>query len=234
MIKNEQEVIEKFLNHHIDIVDNITLIDNGSLDNTISIVKKFDVDLHIRNDHFSFKSNIFSEFISQSKYDIIIPMDADEILVFDDSLNISINQSIIKKYLTSLLHNRYSLYKINKIYNYVPDTENSFCVEKDRWRSKKFFFRTNDFISSCPGFHDIKTTNNKYMETSISYLHYHYLNFNYWFNSAAQKMQARLGKDWNNIEALKTYKGFSNHIAKQLLEYFLTNKWHNLQHDIYI
>ena len=199
MIKNEQEVIEKFLNHHIDIVDNITIIDNGSSDNTISIVKKFDIDLHIRNNHFSLKSNIFSEFINQSKYDIIIPMDADEILIFDDSSTITTDKSIVKNYLNNLLTNECSLFKINQIYNYIPDTENSFCREKDRWRSQKFFFRTKDFLSSCPGFHDIKTKDMKHIKTSISYLHYHYLNFNYWFDSAAQKMQARLGKDWNNI-----------------------------------
>jgi hypothetical protein len=56
-------------------------------------------------------------------------------------------------------------------------------------------------------------------------MHFHYLNFDYWFNSSKQKMMSRLGNDWDNIEILKTYKGYSNHIAKELLNFFLTKEW---------
>jgi hypothetical protein len=229
MIKNEDSVIEQFINHHINIVDNILLIDNGSKDNTINIIQKYpEINLIHRNDDFNLKSSVFSEYINRSKYDIIIPMDADELLVYDDDNTIiNKNQSLIKDYLNSLLKLNNNLFKVKNIYNYIPNTDNKYLIEKDKWRSRKFFFKRKDFISTCPGFHSIEMNDKSTHSSKISYLHYHYLNFDYWYKSSKQKMMARLGDNWNNIDILKTYSGYSNHTAKELVRFFTTNQWHD-------
>lgn len=234
MIKNEQLLIKKFIEHHLNVVDNITIIDNGSSDDTVDIVKKYDIDLIQTIQHFKYKDLIIGNFIRSSNYDIIIPMDADEFLIYDDGNIISTNTNTIREYFDELININFSLFKINKIYNYIPDTINSFSIEKNKWRSKKYFVKQNKFISTCPGFHKMKMSENNQLNSCISYLHFHYLNFDRWYNSSKQKMTARLGDKWNDIETLKKYKGHSNHVAKELLNYYSTGLWHNLSKEIEI
>lgn len=230
LIKNEEDIIENFINHHRNIVDRITLIDNGSTDSTCDIIKKHkDVNLFVKNISFKLKANIINHFVHRLKCDIVIPMDADELMVLDQSKDyssktikgITKDAKQIKKYLQSL--NFYSKYKIKNIYNIKPD--GMFQVEDDKYRSKKFFFSKKQFISTDPGFHDILTKNKSELSADISYIHLHYRSFEAWYKSSIQKMKARLGNDWNNLEILKNYKGLSNHTAKELYKYFTTGEW---------
>jgi hypothetical protein len=234
MVKNEQLLIKKFIEYHISIVDNITIIDNGSCDDTVNIAKKYNIDLIQTTKHFKYKNFIIGNFIRASNYDIIIPMDVDEFIVYDDGNIICSNTNTIREYFDKLIKINFSLFKINKIYNYIPDTANSFSIEKNKWRSKKYFVKQNKFISTCPGFHNMKMSENNRLNSCISYLHFHYINFDRWYDSSKQKMIARLGDKWNDIEALKIYRGYSNHIAKELLHYYSTGLWHSLSKEIEI
>jgi glycosyltransferase involved in cell wall biosynthesis len=140
MIKNEEQVIEKFINHHIKIADNLLLIDNGSTDNTLNIIEKYpSVHLVQRHEHFSLKNDIFAEYIQNSNYELIIPLDADELLVYDDDKISCDDTNIIKNYLQELCSYNDTLFKIKNIYNYISD--NIYKIETDHWRSQKFFLK---------------------------------------------------------------------------------------------
>lgn len=235
LIKNEEDIIENFIDYHKNIVDEITLIDNGSSDSTVDRVKKHkNVKLHIKVIPFKFKSNIVNHFIKKSKCDIVIPMDADELMVLDNSKNpqveknqITADHSKIRQYLQSLP--LCSKYHIKKIYNLLPHTDSFFDVEKNIPRSNKIFVSKNDLININPGFHFAKTSKICQMKTNLSYLHFHYRNFNAWYKSSKQKMMARLGGDWNDLDKLQNYSGLSHHVAQELHGYFTTGKWHDLK-----
>lgn len=235
MCKNEIDIIQKFIDHHINMVDQFTIIDNGSIDGTLeTLMSNSKIELIFNKSPFRAKIQVIKSIISSSSADIIIPLDVDEFIVHDYKNNLSNNSATIRNYLQTLDLN-YSLYQIKNIYNYIPNSKNKYSIEKNYWRSKKFMLKTDDFINSCPGFHSIISKTNNIFQTDISYMHMHYRSFNAWYNSAKQKMISRIGDNWNNIEVLKDYTGYSNHTAKELYNYFTTGKWFlDLQEDIEI
>jgi glycosyltransferase involved in cell wall biosynthesis len=92
-IKNEEELIESFIQYHQKIVDKITIIDNGSTDSTLNIITKYlnnNINLIIDNSDFNNKGKICTKIIKESEQDIIIPLDADEFLLYDDGLIIDL------------------------------------------------------------------------------------------------------------------------------------------------
>lgn len=232
LVKNEEDIIENFIIYHKKIVDKITLIDNGSTDDTQEIIKKHkDVNFFIKDVPFKLKANIINHFSQKSDCDIIIPMDADELIVLDESKDnnsknikdITNSTDQIKKYLQSI--SLCAKYKIKKIYNILPN--GMYRIETDKYRSKKMFFSKKYFLSTDTGFHNVVTKANSESETNLSYIHLHYRSFEAWHKSSVQKMKARLGEDWNNLEILKDYKGSSSHVAKELYKYFITGEWYN-------
>lgn len=232
LIKNEEDIIENFIKHHENIVDQITLIDNGSTDSTLDVVKKYkNINLSIKILPFKFKENIINHYIQKSNCDVVIPLDADELMVLDYSKNLSQEElgkitkdsNTIRQYLKNLPHS--SVYKIKNIYNKLPDQDNSFQIEKDPCRSRKIFVSKRNCIKVDAGFHNAITNNKSQFSTNISYLHLHYRNFNSWYRSSVQKMKARLGDKWNDLDVLKTYQGLSRHVAAELHQYLTTGNW---------
>jgi hypothetical protein len=88
IVKNEEENIEKCLSNVTKYVDEIIVVDTGSIDNTASILKKFTDKVYNYNwcDDFAAARN-FS--ISKANSDWILVLDADEVVLEADlqSLN---------------------------------------------------------------------------------------------------------------------------------------------------
>jgi hypothetical protein len=230
--KNEIDIIQEFIDHHVFIADRITVIDNGSTDGTVEyLMNNNNIELISNTSHFSMKIKMMKSVISRSKSDIILPLDVDEFIFLDTDNIKSKNPSDVKKYLQNL-DLSYRGFKIKKIYNYIPNNPNYYSIEKDFWRSKKFILNRKEFYGACPGYHKIyykiyciNNNTGPVFETELSYIHKHYRSFDSWFRSAKQKMTSRIGEKWNDVDTLKNYTGYSNHTAKELYSYFTTGNW---------
>ncbi|MGL4911874.1 MAG: glycosyltransferase family 2 protein, partial [Romboutsia sp.] len=77
IVKDEEDVIERCLNSIHEVVDEIVIIDTGSKDNTIELVKKYTKKIYYFKwiDDFS-KARDFS--FSKATKDYILWLDADE------------------------------------------------------------------------------------------------------------------------------------------------------------
>jgi glycosyltransferase involved in cell wall biosynthesis len=220
--KNEIYHIENFIKHHSKIFDKLTIVDNGSTDGTLDIIKKYDsVELIEDNRHFKHKISILKDVMLKSDADLIIPMDADEILIHDVEVGCI---DSIKNELLNLEKTNNDIFRIKQIYNYDPIL-NNFYIHK---KNLKNFFKRKSYVKSDPGYHNIKTIKNDKMISNLSYLHFHHLNEEQWFISSKQKIESRVGNDWNDLNKIKKYQKtmqYSNHIAKELYEYIANNKW---------
>lgn len=96
MVKNEIDIIESFVRYNINIFDGMIILDNGSTDNTLQILKKLkDEGLPIfvfedtdREYEQAIKMNsLLLTAINEFKADIIVPLDADEFLISTDKGN---------------------------------------------------------------------------------------------------------------------------------------------------
>jgi len=238
-IKNEEELIESSILYHKQITDKITIIDNGSTDKTLSIISKYlndNISLIIDNSSFNNKGKICTKQIQDSSADIVIPLDADEFLLYDNGLIIKDSPKLIREYLQQLPINGH-MYKINKVYNKIENT-NNYCIDKT-YNSNKIIFPKLGFIETDCGFHFGKVSSddsdNKIYNIDISYLHFHYLSKERWLKSCHQKLKARLQDKFNNLESIIDLAGTtnrSNHIAKEMLYYLASNRWHKLKQDI--
>jgi hypothetical protein len=238
-IKNEEELIESFILYHRQIADKITIIDNGSTDNTLNIITKYlndNISLIIDNSNFENKGNICTKIMLESDCDILIPLDADEFLLYDDGSIVKDDPKTVREYLKAIPIDGHK-YKINKVYNKIENT-NNYSIDKT-YNSNKIIFPRLGFVETDCGFHFGKVILDdekpKINNINISYLHLHYLSKNRWLKSSNQKLKARLSEDFNNLietVALANTKDKSNHIAKEMIYYLATNKWHNLKHDV--
>ena len=240
-IKDEESIIQSFINHHIKIFNEITIIDNGSTDGTLDILKSYS-NINVINNHsdFKLKGQICSAIMKQSDCDLLIPMDADEIIVYDDMIHnksVSRNPSKIRNYLQNLKIDG-NKYQINKTYDYIPSYPNWWCCSKST--SKKMIFPQKTFMYTDCGFHRGRVTkdDNRLFDDkdqffwrrntshdsitklhNISYLHFHFQNLEFWKKNTEKKLKARLGDDWNNEKILRNYNGPSKHLPAQYLHY---------------
>lgn len=244
-VKNEATFIKEFIEYNFKIFDTIHIIDDGSTDGTLEIIKSYnDIALHQTNNAFNQKGEICSEIIKTMDTDIIVPLDADEKIIHDNKVTQSTDPDLIKKYLQSLVINGHK-YKVKYVYEYNPDSPEWWDIN----RHKKIFFPKKTFMYTDPGFHRGRTSLDKcstfdhkyywrgrnkdiFNTTQISYLHYHFLSKDLWLKNTQKKLEQRLGKDWQNYDNLLKYKGPSKHVVKQYLRYLKTNKWHNLKNRV--
>lgn len=233
-VKNEIDFINQWILHNYPICDKLTIVDNGSTDGTYEYLNslQFDNISLIRNTcHFKFKSQIITNLMKSSPCDILLPIDADELIILEDENIRNKDTTRIKKYLSEeIICNRNTKFIVKNIYDKYPNEYGWWDIRDCR----KCFFCSQGFISVDTGYHSGKMEDdNIQILSKISYLHYHYRNKTAWQNSTKQKLFARLGEDWDNIEILEQYWGESYHVAKEYVRYKTTNSWHNLKKHIF-
>lgn len=131
IIKNEEKYIQKCIDSVFDIVDEIIIVDTGSTDSTLEIIKNYNVKLYkyTWNNNFSDARNYA---IDQSSSDWILFLDADEVL--DNSSKLKVMEFIkntdldgchflVHNYISEnmkdyTLHYALRLFKNNKGYYY--------------------------------------------------------------------------------------------------------------------
>lgn len=229
--KNEADFIKTFLDHNLPVFDEATLIDNGSTDGTLETMMSYKSDaVTVHSEPGAFrKAAILNARMKPSRMDILVPMDADELLIHDDGNAVSKNPSKIRDHLQSLNRPPQGMvYKIRKIYQKHP--------ESDWWGVSgipKVFYTSNGFIGTDEGNHG-GSMRHKCVPTTvdISYLDYRYHTKEYWERRTLEKIKARLGDRWQDMEALRAYKGISGHAVKQYLHYLDKGKWHGLRNSV--
>lgn len=96
MVKNESDIIESFVRHHIDMVDAMLIVNHNSVDSTgtiLELLKEEGLSLFIFDEKTveyeqSFiMTNLLYKAINEFNADIVIPLDADEFLVQSNTIN---------------------------------------------------------------------------------------------------------------------------------------------------
>lgn len=95
IVKNEENVIERCLKSIINIVDEIVVVDTGSTDRTIELVKKYTNDIYYYNWDANF-SNARNYAAEQAKSEWILVLDADEFVDRENLISIKRQLSNIK------------------------------------------------------------------------------------------------------------------------------------------
>ena len=232
--KNENDFIEIFIRYHLNIVDKITVIDNGSTDGTWEILQqlatqtnKLNIQQHLES--FRHKARILTQYMKMSESQLLIPLDTDEVLAYEDDNGTVLTEiDMIRNHLIDLSKLSEGRLKIKRVYEFIPNGNNYFGINPH----KKFIFLHSDFDNVDTGSHRGRTINENspIRRTHLVYLHFHFRGFDAWLKSTQQKLQARLGDKWNNIEALLQYKKPrpSHHIALEYSDYLQSGKWPNL------
>ncbi len=255
-IKDEIDFISSFISYHKNIFDEITIIDNGSTDGTLEILQEYEKTniITLIRDHspFSMKGEICSKIMKNSSCDLLVGLDADEIMVFDNNDIVSKDILTIKNYLQNLEINGFK-YKINKVYDYHPDDDGWYGIAGHT----KIIFPQKTFLYTDTGFHRGRTTldpksnfdsnpyywrimfkskniKDKILPINISYLHYHFKSKEIWLKNTEKKLRSRLGDQWNNISVLENYNGPSIHCKKRYIQYLKTNEWVDCKKTVFL
>ena len=96
MVKNEMDIIESFLRYNLNILDGMIILDNGSTDSTLNIIKcvkdeGFSV-FYIEDEDIKYQqdkkmSKLLKIAVDEFDADIIIPLDVDEFITSNDNGN---------------------------------------------------------------------------------------------------------------------------------------------------
>ena len=90
MVKNEMDIIESFVRYNINIFDGMIILDNGSTDDTLEILKLLKSeglslflleDGDREYDQAAKMNQLLLKAVNEFNADIIVPLDADEFLV---------------------------------------------------------------------------------------------------------------------------------------------------------
>jgi len=218
MVKNEDDFICTFLDHNLPIFDETTVIDNGSTDGTLDLLKKYSDRIKIINYDGPFeKGKICSKYMRESSADIVFPLDADELLVYDDGETMSKDAGKIRGYLRGLPTPKLGRkFKIRRNLEKHP--------EYDGWWGEthisKMFFTRNGFRGTDAGNHngDIESQEAP-AQVDISFLDYRYHSLEYWERRTVEKLKARFGERWNDLELIVSHRGQDGHAAREYASY---------------
>jgi len=135
MVKNESDIIESFIRHHLNIVDEIIILDHNSCDSTKAILECLlaeGLPIHICTDYrveyaqSEIMTNLMYRAFKECGADIIIPLDADEFLVNTET------QECCRTILQNIDVN--SVYVVDSI-NYFPSFNDDNVESFLPWRS---------------------------------------------------------------------------------------------------
>lgn len=251
-VKDEIDFIQDFIDYHSSIFDEITIIDNGSTDGTLEILKNSNINFVQDTSPFIQKGEICSNIMKQSNCDILVPMDADEKIIYDNGNIKSVNKNLIKTYLQNLSITG-KKFKIRNVYEYHPDNDGWYGFA----HHTKIIFPKDTFMYTDSGFHRGRTTldeesnfntdpyywrkfiqgrtpTDKITNVDISYIHYHFKSKDIWLKNTEKKLRARLNDNWNNLEILRQYSGQSIHCKWQYLKYIDTKNWVDVKKSIFL
>lgn len=226
-VKNEVDFIEKWLRHNLQIADEITIIDNGSTDGTLDVLMGFRDRIRLVEDHSRFgqKGRVCLKWMITSDADLLVPLDADELLVLDDGIQVSGDPIKTREYLQKITVKKNDRFQVRRTFTKNPECPGWWGVSKS---NKRFFSRRGLLGVDC-GFHVGRMeSNGRPVPSNISHLHYHFRSKDAWLKSTEQKLKARLGKRWNDENLLRSYTGPSFHSAREFLIYKERGVWHNV------
>lgn len=231
MVKDECDFIDKFLDHNLEIADEMIVIDNGSKDGTLEILKDYGNRIRLVEDRsrFNRKGRIQTKWMLQSDAELLVSLDADELIVFDDGEEVSSDPSVAREYLKGLEVEKNDRFQVRKIYMKHPE---------DGWwevcRSNKRILARDGFKGVDAGSHGGHMEENRTPKTiNVSYLHYHFRSKQAWLRSSEKKLRAEFGGGWENLGFLKTYRGHSHHVGRELIRYRETGIWHNVKKQLF-
>jgi glycosyltransferase involved in cell wall biosynthesis len=222
-VKNEVDFIEKWLDHNLQIADETTVIDNGSTDGTLEILKAREGKIRLVEDgcRFGQKGRICLDWIQKSKANLVLPLDADELPVFDDGHKAEGDPKRAREYLIGLPVRANDKFRVRK--TYTKHTEPGWWGVAD---SNKRFFAKDGLVGLDCGSHTGRTEGGgPPKKSNISYLHYHFRSKEAWEKSTEQKLKARLGRKWNDLAFLSGYTGPSFHSAREYVAYKTRGIW---------
>lgn len=135
MVKNECDIIESFIRHHLNIVDTILVVDHNSCDSTnliLQSLKSEGLPIHICKDTRVEKAqdiimtNLMYRAVKEFYADIVLPIDADEFLVSSpDKKNC---RKLLQELDTNSVH-------IVDSFNYFPSSLDDETEKFILWRS---------------------------------------------------------------------------------------------------
>jgi hypothetical protein len=191
-IKDEILFIEDWIKYHSSIIgiENIHIIDQGSTDGTLNILKKYKgINLHQIKDSFDKKSIILSNIMKQNKNCFLIPLDADEFLTLKNSNDLCTDKDKIISYINNLPVQAFR-YKFNQI-DVIPSKETisdplvNLTSFKTKWYESwkhyaKTFYHSNFFVSTDQGNHKGSVNGHgKDMKTDLTIVHYDVTDYNH-------------------------------------------------------
>ena len=219
MQKNENVLLPLFVDYYGSLFgyQSIHIFDNGSnetlrpqLTNAENKGCKVIYDFY-KSEDFESKGKIIGELIKDNinKFNVSLPLDCDEFIVLESSVDRYILKELFYKYFSSL---KDGAYLVRKRYLNNPYKKDNYYQPT---KGHKYFFKNCPANITSIGFHSISDSSlvRKAKESSLAYFEYHNRSFKELVEKSKEKMKLRI--NLKNIP--KEYAGPGQHLHKHLL-----------------